>query len=171
MGYYKICDYAGNCNETSGTPIKINYYKKLENKTNGSWYIWNTPGYIGVEKKYCNSYVKSVYTGNCVNDTTFVLNHGVGTTVENTVAYVRIDSDGNLADTDGSGANLFILIYLPLSGINKNGFNGCYWKNGDISDCNLKTTTINNSTYYGVWIKATCNQDGRTCPPAGISLH
>lgn len=175
-GYYQICDNAGNCNEAS-IPIKINKYENINVTTNGAWYIWTTPGYVSLETSICPYYIKKVGTG-CLKseDATDILsNYGVGTTnrecTKNCDVKVKLDNNNKLLETSGSGDALFIKIYVTPDGINPKGLGGCY-HDGDITKCkDYSIVTINEMKYYGVWIKATCEQDGKTCPADGISLH
>ena len=185
IGTYQICDNVGNCNEAS-TSIKIMEYKEMPKKTNGSWWIWNVPGYVGSQTS-CKSYMRWIGDGNspyvtvdsnkCVvnnkEGSDFATAHLVGVVNDNYTVYIKV-RDGKMVETSGSNSNsnLFIKIYIQKEAINGSSsvaYSKCY-DGSNIENCNLDTIKINNTTYYGVWIKDTCKQDGKTCPPNGISL-
>lgn len=140
----------------------------VSNTTDGKWWVLRQPGYI-VNGDKCPSApnVFSYYNNSCYKG--LASEYIVTYTYNDAPILFRTDKDGNILGVKTVGNYKFYLVFIQDTYLNKTGSWGCAREGMEY--CNdLETISYNNSTYYGVWLKATCVQDGKTCPASGKSI-
>jgi len=170
---YKTSSFT-NKDYTKNATLYAHWENKLtlaKHSTNGSWYVYDRPGYIiNMSEASITNHKKNVtHKSTDKPNTNYLTARGyvLGTKTGNVYGY--FDDEGNiLKDNDDYYRNYnnkeFIKIYISETNFKQDSYSKK--KLTELTD----KITKNNTTYYGVWIAVTCEQDGITCPENGVSI-